>query len=305
MKAYGYTEHGGPEVLQEFEMDTPKIYEHELLLKSIKVGLNNYERSMRESNNPIKSEPVIPGHDVLGKIEAVGGVDDRFEVGDLVIAHVSHAYAQETVAKIAKVAKIPETIDLNAAAGMITPGITAYNAVNAFADIKPGQTVIVDGASGGVGSIAVQLLVQKGVRVIGIASSKNASFVQSLGVNVFEPYDQVDVGKKLANIADVVINTAMSGSGGETDIQMLKDSGQLVTVGMDEPDTKGKKITFAHIQPTNKFADGMILQELVDMMVDGKLIVRVDQTLPFNLAGFVKGNELLAEHPQGRLIVGE
>ncbi|EHO51843.1 zinc-binding dehydrogenase [Lentilactobacillus kisonensis] len=187
-------------------------------------------------------------------------------------------------------------------AGIITPGLTAYKAVKFFAGVQPGQTVIVKGASGGVGSLSVQIATDLGADVIGIASSHNEEFVKSIGATRFVAYDQEDPATVLADQGDVVINSAMNGAGTDDDIKMVKPNGTVASVAHTSP-TTDKPLKFVHVHPTNAMSDREALQAVIDLMRDGKLTVNIGYTLPFNRDGFVKGHQLLEEKHDGRVII--
>lgn len=302
MKAFGYEHHGAPDVFQTYDIPTPSPAADQLLVKTIAIGLNNRERAERAGGYGGIGTPTIPGRDVVGEVVMVGGEVTGFSEGDLVLTHTEHGYAEYALADLNATVKLPNGITPTKAAGIITPGLTAYKAVKFFANLQSGQTVIVKGASGGVGSISVQIAADLGATVIGIAASYNADYVKSLGAAEFVAYDQNDPATLLANRADVVINSAMNGAGTADDIAMVKPGGTIASVAHESPVTD-KPLNFVHIHPTNEMTDREALQAVVDLMQDGKLTINIGYTLPFSRDGFVKGHQLLEEKHNGRVII--
>lgn len=302
MKAFGYEHHGAPEVFQAYDIPTPSPSANQLLVRSIAIGLNNRERAERAGGYGGISGPLIPGRDVVGEVMTVGKRVSGFSEGDLVLTHTEHGYAEFVLADLDATVKLPDGITPTKAAGIITPGLTAYKAVTFFGNVKAGQTVVVKGASGGVGSIAVQIATDLGANVIGIASSHNADFVKSIGASQFVAYDQSDPATVLADQADVVINSAMNGAGTEDDLAMVKPNGTIASVAHTSP-ISDKPVNFVHIRPTNEMTDREALQAVVDLMRDGKLTIKIGYKLPFSRDGFVKGHQLLEEKHDGRVII--
>lgn len=301
MKAYGYVKHGSPDVFQEYEIEKPTPAPDQVLVQTIAVGLNNRERSERANGGSLGS-PLIPGRDVVGEVTEIGSRISDFGVGELVMTHTERGYAEYVLADVDATVHVPGGITPNRAAGIITPGLTAYKAVKYFANVQPDQTVIVKGASGGVGSLSVQIATDLGANVIGIASSHNEDFVKSIGATQFVAYDQSDPATVLADQGDVVINSAMNGAGTDDDVKMVKPNGTIASVAHNSPMTN-KPIKFVHIHPTNAMTDREALKAVVDLMWDGKLTVNIGYTLPFNRDGFVKGHQLLEEKHDGRVII--
>lgn len=304
MKAFGYNHHGGPEVFQEYDVATPTPAPNQLLIRTIAIGLNNRERAERAGGGygGGTSAPLIPGRDVVGEVQSVGSQVTEFGEGELVLTHTEEGYAEFVLADLDATVRVPDGITPTRAAGLITPGLTAYKTVKYFADVKPGQTVIIKGAAGGVGSIAVQIATDLGTTVIGIASSHNRQFVESIGASQFVAYDQDDPAVVLADTGDVVINSAMNGAGTEDDIKMVKPNGTIASVAHESPVTD-KPLKFVHVHPTNAMTDREALQAVVDLMREGKLTVNIGYTLPFTRDGFVKGHQLLEEKHDGRVII--
>lgn len=302
MKAYGYEKHGTPDVFQEYDVPKPEPASNQVLIKTIAIGLNNRERAERSGGFGTLSIPNIPGRDVVGEVVEVGDRVDQFVVGELVMTHTEHGYAEFVLGDLDATVGVPDGITPTRAAGLITPGLTAYKAVKYFGNIQSGQTVIVKGASGGVGSLAVQIATNLGATVIGIASSHNEDYVKSIGATKFVAYDQTDPAIELADTGDVVLNSAMNGAGTDDDVKMVKPNGTIVSVAHNSP-TTDKPLNFVHVYPTDAMTDREALQAVIDLMRDGKLDINIGYKLPFDREGFVKGHQLLEEKHDGRVVI--
>ncbi|KRM33513.1 nadph quinone reductase [Agrilactobacillus composti DSM 18527 = JCM 14202] len=303
MLAFGYRHSGGPDVFEALDIPTPKPGANELLLDTVAVGLNNRERTERAQGSFAGTTYQISGRDAVGRVAEVGAnLKNDFKVGQLVATHSEHTYAAAVLAEPANSALVPAGVDPVVAAGLITTGITAYKAVHYFAKVKTGQTVIVKGASGGVGALVAQLLHQLGVTVIGVAAAKNEALVTDLGIDNFVAYDQVNLADALKEKGDIVFNLAMNGNGGADDVAMTKTGGAIVSVAHETPElTRG--ISFTHIRPTSALSDQEALKALLPLLAQDKLSVNIGYTLPFSLAGIVEGHELLEERHTGRVVL--
>lgn len=302
MKAFGYDHNGDADVFEEYDVPTPEISDDQILIKTEAFNLNNFEKSMRAGEWKPATHRVIPGRDVAGTVAKLGKNVTGFKIGDRVVAHGHGAYAEYAYAAAAGTVKIPAGVTFAQAAGIVTPGITAYKAVYYFGEVRKGQTVVVKGASGGVGSLAVQLALNLGAQVIGIGASRNEAYVKSLGVAEYVAYNKQDPALILANRADVVINSAINGAGSDSDAQIVKDNGIIVSVGGDEP-LSNKPFQFKSISPTKAVSDAEALTTLLDLMAEKKVSIRIGYQLPFTIAGVIQGHQLLSKQHDGRIIV--
>jgi NADPH:quinone reductase len=174
MKAIHVAEFGGPEVLKLNEIPTPKPEAGQVLIKVHAVGVNPYDTYMRSGTYAIKpSLPYTPGSDAAGVVEAVGSGVKKLKLGDRVYTAktITGAYAEYTLTLEAQAQKLPDNISCEQGAGVWVPYGTAYHAIHHEAKVRASETVLVHGASGGVGSAAVQILHGMGARVFGTASS--------------------------------------------------------------------------------------------------------------------------------------
>ena len=187
MKAIQVKEFGGPEVLKLEEIPTPKPDAGQVLVRVHSAGVNPYDTLMRAGTYPIKPPlPYTPGSDAAGIVAAVGTGVKKVKPGDRVYTArtVSGAYAEFTLALEEQVYQMPEKISFAQGAGIYVPYFTAYHALFHEAKARGGETLLVHGASGGVGSAAVQIARNMGLKVFGTAgTAKGEALVKGEGAH--------------------------------------------------------------------------------------------------------------------------
>jgi NADPH:quinone reductase-like Zn-dependent oxidoreductase len=206
MKAIVYTEYGSPSDvvrLKEVEKPTPK--DDEVLIKVQATSANAAELHLiradpflvRLSTGFLKPTKTIPGADVAGRVEAVGGAVKQFRPGDEVFGDLSGcgwgAFAEYVCANEDALLLKPTNITFEQAAAVPLAGVTALQGLRNKGQIKSGQKVLINGASGGVGSFAVQIAKSFGAEVTGVCSTKKVDMVRSLGADHVIDYTQEDV----------------------------------------------------------------------------------------------------------------
>jgi NADPH2:quinone reductase len=182
MKAIVVREHGGPEVLKLEDVPEPVAGPDQVIVRLRAVGVNPvdvYIRSGAYARKP--SLPFIPGSDAAGEIEAVGADVKTVAVGDRVFihgtaaehthGHYGGAYAEKAVCRLDHIYRLPPSLSFGQGAAMGVPYATAYRALFHRAATRPGETVLVHGATGGVGLAAVQIARAHGITVIGTGGS--------------------------------------------------------------------------------------------------------------------------------------
>jgi NADPH2:quinone reductase len=175
MKAIRVSEYGGPSVLKLEEIPTPQPGAGQVLVRNHAVGINpvdTYLRSNTDNRGP--KLPYTPGGDAAGVVEAVGAGVKSVKVGDRVYVggSVSGAYAEQSLCNEAQVHPLPGNVSFAQGAGMNVPYATAFHALFQRAHGEAGESVLVHGASGGVGIAAVQLARARGMTVIGTAGTE-------------------------------------------------------------------------------------------------------------------------------------
>ena len=205
MKAIVYTKYGSPDVLQLKEVEKPTPKDDELLIKIYATTVNRTDCATiraipffsRIVTGLLKPKKQIPGTEFAGEIEAIGKNILSLRVGDRVFGfddQGSGSHAQYMTIKEEKVIIIPENISYEQAAASSEGAHYAYNFINKV-DLKKGQDVLVNGATGAIGSAAVQFLKYFDVNVTAVCSTKNIELVKSLGANKVYDYKKEDFTK--------------------------------------------------------------------------------------------------------------
>jgi NADPH:quinone reductase-like Zn-dependent oxidoreductase len=235
MKAIVVHEFGGPEVLKYEDAPRPEPKEDEMLIKVFAAGVNSFDGVLRSGKfvKIFKMQlPWIPGYDIAGTVEKVGGKVSKFKVGDPVYAFISiptgGGYAEYALAKQNQVALKPATISFVEAAGVPSVALTAWQALVDKGNLQSGQTVLIHGASGGVGMFAIPIAKIRGAKVFATASTANQDFLKQLGADVAIDY-KTQKFEDIAKEVDVVVD----GVGGETlarSYSIVKRGGILVNL---------------------------------------------------------------------------
>lgn len=200
MKAIVQTAYGSPDVLELIEIDKPVVEDDDVLVRVRAAGLNAGDYfSMRGHPWVIRLElglrkpkNHIPGWDVAGHVETVGHKVTRFQPGDEVFAAIDGTCAEYACAGEGKFALKPVNLTLEQAAAVPTAALTALQALRDMAKVQPGQKVLINGASGGVGTFAVQIAKALGAEVTGVCSTRNVDLVRSIGADYVIDYTQED-----------------------------------------------------------------------------------------------------------------
>jgi NADPH2:quinone reductase len=239
MKAILVHEFGGPEVLKFEEVPTPKPAAGQVLVRIHAAGVNPYDTYMRAGTYAVKPPlPYTPGSDGAGVIESVGDGVKKVKPGDRVYTAktVTGAYAQYALALEEQVHSLPEKISFGQGAGVWVPYGTAYHALHHSADAKSSETVLVHGASGGVGSAAVQMARAMGLTVFGTAGTqKGVDLVKREGAHqVFdhskagyqEEIMKATGGRGVNVVLEMLANVNLS-----ADLKLLATNGRVIIIG--------------------------------------------------------------------------
>ena len=239
MKAIRVKEFGGPEVLRIEEVPTPQPGPGEVLVRMHAIGINPVETYIRAGKYPRLPElPYTPGNDGAGVIEQVAPVVNQFKIGDRVYlaGSVSGTYAEFALCRIAQVHPLPAKISFAQGAAMGTPYATAYRGLFQRGHAKPGETVLVHGASGGVGTAAVQLARARGLRVLGTAGSdEGQQLARDQGAHEmfdhrasehFEQIMKATNGRGVDVILEMLANLNLG-----KDLTILAKNGRVVVIG--------------------------------------------------------------------------
>ncbi len=239
MKAIVVREFGQPEVMNVEEVDLPGITENQVLVKIEAAGVNPVDIYLRTGIHAHAPKlPYTPGKDGAGVVEAVGEGVTNFNVGDRVYTAntVTGTYAEYAVCQEVDLGRLPESVSFEKGAGIWTPYATSFRALFQKAGAKAGETVLVHGASGGVGIAAIQWAKNVGLTVIGTASSgEGKALIVAQGADaVFDHTDEDHFGqiheftggKGVDVIIEMLANVNL-----ERDFECLGMFGRIVVVG--------------------------------------------------------------------------
>ncbi|MGP1675477.1 MAG: NAD(P)-dependent alcohol dehydrogenase [Candidatus Limnocylindrales bacterium] len=221
MKAMVQDTYGAAEVMQLRDIETPEIGEHEVLLRVRAAGVNPADWAVM-SGLPYIARPVyglrkpkngVRGTDVAGTVEAVGAGVTRFQVGDEVFGSSDGSYAEFAAAPEDKLAHKPANLSFEQAAAVPMAGLVALQALRDHGNVQSGQKVLINGASGGIGTFAVQIAKAFGAEVTGVCSTRNVEMVRSIGADHVIDYTKEDFtksGQQYDFILDNVANHSLS-----------------------------------------------------------------------------------------------
>ncbi len=301
MKAIRIHEFDGPEVLKYEDVPKPQPGPGEIRIRVIAAGVNPMDWKVRRGAIKLPL-PIVMGMDVAGVVDALGPEVDAFHTGDWVFAKVSlgpGGYAEYTVTNASQAALKPRSIGFVEAAAVPTAGLAAWQSLFDIAGLQKGQSVLIHGAAGGVGSFAVQFAKWKGARVIGTASSANAEFLKSIGADVVIDY-KAQRFEDVVNGVDVVMDT-IGGDTFERSWGVLKPGGFLVTTVANVPEGA----TEAHGVRAKGLltrADGSELAQIAAIIDEKHVRPVVTTVLPLSEAR--KAQEMSeSRHTRGKIVL--
>jgi NADPH2:quinone reductase len=235
MKAIRVHQFGGPEVLKLEEIPTPKPEAGQVLVRIRAAGVNPYDTYMRNGTYAIKPPlPYTPGSDAAGTIEAVGSGVKKVKPGDRVYTAqtVTGAYAEYVLALEEQVHRLPQNISFEQGAGIWVPYGTAYHALHHFAKAHAGETVLVHGASGGVGTAALQMARAMGLTVFGTAGTdKGLELARREGAHQTFNHSKAGYHEEIMKAAGDVILEMLANVNLGGDLKLLAMNGRAVVVG--------------------------------------------------------------------------
>ncbi len=239
MKAIVVHEYGEPEVMKQEELQTPQPADGQVLVKIEAAGVNPVDTYLRTGIHAhAPALPYTPGKDGAGTVEAISSGVANFKRGDRVYTAgcISGTYAEYAICEERHLGKLPDNISFEQGAGVWTPYATSYRALFQKAHAKAGETVLIHGASGGVGNAAVQWAKNAGLTVIGTASSEEGKqLVSKQGADaVYDHTDEDHFGDIReftgGNGVDVIIEM-LANENLERDFECLAMFGRIVVVG--------------------------------------------------------------------------
>jgi NADPH:quinone reductase-like Zn-dependent oxidoreductase len=302
MRATFRERYGSPDVLELRDVDTPAIEDHQVLVRVHASSLNPAEwydvvappfvRVIGGGGLRRPKEPRV-GADLAGRVEAVGGDVEDFAVGDEVFGTAPGAWAEYAAAREVRLVPKPANVSFEEAAAVPIAGITALQALRDHGQLQPGQKVLINGASGGVGTYAVQIAKALGAEVTAVCSTRNVDQARVLGADRVIDYTQEDF-TKLGERHDLLIDIAGSRPFRKLR-RVLTREATVVLVGAKFPGT-GLIGPLGHVirtrlaaigrSQTVKFMIAKITKEDLDVLREllesGKVKSVVDKTYPLS-----------------------
>jgi NADPH:quinone reductase-like Zn-dependent oxidoreductase len=295
---------GGPNVLKQITAPTPDPGLSEVRVRVHAAGVNPIDAINRETGAYLGEPPFVLGWDVCGAVDAVGLGVTKFQPGDEVFGMLPFpqghgAYADYVVAPTRVFARRPESLDHVHAAAVPMVGLTAWQALVDSAGVGEGTRVLVVGASGGIGHLAVQIAKARGAYVIGLTSGANVEFVSSLGADEVIDREASDFTEKVGDL-DVVLDVVGEDYPGRA-LKVLKPGGVLVStqppslesVG-DEAGQRGVRLAGMVVE-----ADGGSMAALADLADAGQLTPTIAATYPLEEVAEAQA----AEHGPGKVVL--
>jgi len=319
VRAWAFERYGPPEVLELRDVPVPAFRdENEVLVRVHAASVNPSDRHslkppfiFRRGQGFLRPKTGRPGGDLAGRIEVVGKNVSELHVGDEVFGVGRGAFAEYAVADQTQVVLKPAALTFEQVAAVPIAAVTALQGLRDKAQIRPGQRVLINGASGGVGTFAVQIAKSLGAEVHGVCSTRNVDLVKSLGADRVFDYSREDFTKS-GQRYDVIFDTQLNHSMAEYR-SALNPHGLLVVVGVGSgaigPALRrlfktllGTRI----VGPRAKFfvasikkGDLLVLKELLEA---GKVTPVIDRRYPLNQVP--DAIRYLAEgHARGKIVV--
>ncbi|MEK5520601.1 NADPH:quinone reductase [Heyndrickxia sporothermodurans] len=308
MKTIVIEKYGGKEELKEKEMQQPTPKENQVVVKLHATSINPIDWKLREGylKEMLPFDfPIILGWDAAGDIVELGSNVRNFKIGDKVFARPETTnrgtYAEFTAIDSHLLAKIPDNISYEEAACVPLTGLTAWQCLFEFGDVKKGEKVLIHAGAGGVGTFAIQLAKNAGAYVATTASARNSDFLKSLGADEVIDYKTQDF-ESILHQFDFVLDS-LGGEVQEKSFTVLKEGGRLASI-VSKPDQqkalqKNIKSDLVWLIP-----NGEQLKKLAELLQDEKLKVIIGHTFPLSAEGIKEAHALSeTHHAKGKIVI--
>jgi len=316
MRAVRYHETGGPDVLRVEDVPTPDPGPDEVRIAVEAASVNPVDTYFREGDYEPPTLPMIPGTDVAGVVDAVGGDVTEWAVGDRVFGTGlgnwnQGSYAEMAVADADVLARLPDGVSFAEGAAVGVAGATSWRALVDHAGLEPAETCLVHGGSGGVGHVAVQLANAAGARVVTTASERYHDRLRGLGADVVLDYHRDDLSDAVvdAGAPNVVLDHRVDDYFG-FDADVAATGARIVAIGNTEqaatlpdvPAARAKELSVSLISMYNAPDLGAILDRLSALLADGRLAPNVARTYALDEAADAQ-RAVLEDSVFGKLVV--
>jgi NADPH:quinone reductase-like Zn-dependent oxidoreductase len=247
-----------PEGLVVSQRPIPAPSQGQAVVKMDATGVSFAEGSMRRGEYPGQPKfPFVPGYDLVGTVTAAGDGVDPSLVGRRVAAVTkTGGWATHNVIDARRLIPIADTLDPAEVETVLVNGLTAWQMLHRKAGVRPGQTILVHGASGGVGSILAQLARHDGIRVIGTGSPRHHDSLRQLGVEPLD-YHSPDLSRQIRDLAPSGVAAAFDNIGGDSfkrSFDLLEEGGRLVGYGTASARDQGSNQIVAFAKILTSFA---------------------------------------------------
>jgi len=273
-------------VLRYGDLPIPEPAPDEVLVRVAAAGVNPIDRRLRAGELQeyfTRAFPITPGWDFSGRIERAGSAVSGWQPGDAVLglAFTWHLHggtcAEYACVRAESLAAKPADLSWHQAAALPLVSLTAWQALQEYANVQPGQSVLIQAGAGGVGSVAIPMAKHLGARVHATCGSANVDYVRSLGADHVIDYSRTDYARAIREREpdglDVIIEALTGEPCITTAVRLTRTGGTVVYLNNEPPDlpeirARGIRSTFLHHR-----ADGPMLAELVGLFVGGTLPV--------------------------------
>ncbi|SPA33645.1 NADPH:quinone reductase, Zinc-containing alcohol dehydrogenase superfamily [Cupriavidus taiwanensis] len=304
MKAMRVTAYGSPDQLRLVELDDPVPGDNEVLIDVSAASVNPIDWKIvsgaMQAFIPLPL-PFTPGVDAAGTVIAVGRSVTTLKPGDEVMGFIGivGAFATRAVVEAARLARKPASLAFTDAAAIPAATLTAWQALHEHGALQAGQSVLIHGAAGGVGSAAVQLAKLAGAHVIGTGSAGNRDYLESLGADSFIDYRAEVFAERVSRI-DLVLDL-IGGETQERSWSVLKPGGKLVST-VARPSAALADAAQATGKHFATRADGSRLEKLAELHASGDLRTHIESVYALSDVGQALGHSK-GGHVRGKIVV--
>src|SRR6476469_5336492 len=288
MKAIDAHEFGGPEVLRYEDTPKPAPKENEMLIRVIAAGVNPVDDGLRSGHYSKyfgPKPPFTPGSDIAGVGEKIGAQITKLKAGEVCYAYLDlnrgGGYAEYALANEKEAALKPNSLTFEEAAATPIVALTAWQALIDTAKLSPGQTILIHGGSGGVGTFAIQIAKARGAKVLATASTANQDLLKQLGADVAIDYKKTkfeDVAKDVDVVLDSVGEDTLVRSYG-----VVKKGGFIVSL-VAQPDQAQLDAHGIRGAGLDAHPDAKELADVTKLIEEKKIVPVVSAVLPLSEA---------------------
>lgn len=306
MRTIAIDQYGDANQFKEIKMKQPQITDDEVLVEIHAFSINPMDIAGRQGKLGVPftnfwSFPLVLGWDFAGVVQKIGANVQNFKIGDAVFGAIASAhaanngtYGEYVAAGTDELALIPQGLSFDEAAALPIGGLTAYYGMTHSLNLKAGQKILVQGGSGGVGLMAVQIAKALGAHVAATASANHAELLKQVGVDEVIDYHQTTPAEVIHDY-DAVFDTVGDIAGG---LKVLTPTGKLITIAGQPTPEQSKQAAFQFTQGTSQD-----LAALGKLVAEGK-VKQVINSLPFSAENVIKAHEMIeSRHTTGKIVI--